>query len=764
MYKKYLVTLILTSICQVFIGQVDFYQDNNIIVSKNNMELNNAWAGGMNFCQFSKIDLNLDGYDDLFIFDRSGKNGTVNGNKIIPFVFDNNLNEYIYSPSYIDLFPDLQDWVLLVDYNQDNKVDIFTSSNSSIAVYTNTSENILSFEYYKMLTSDAGFGQTNVYVSSSDIPAIADIDGDTDIDILTFDPSGSHLYLHENKSMQMSNNNDSINLVRSDNCWGRFREEFSTNSVTLNLDSDCNEVEDDGRNAHSGSTVLALDIDPENNQGLEVLLGDITYNNMVMLYNGGSNSEALIIDQDSNFPSYNTPINITRFPGAFLLDVDNDNLEDLIISPNGVNVSENHKNSIFYKNTGTSVDNNTQFEFMQNDFLIEDMLDVGTNSAPILYDLNNDSLLDLIIGNKGYFENGNYNSRISLYQNTGTASNPSFEFVTEDFSNLSDLGDLFNIQALCPTFGDLDDDQDIDMIIGDNNGQIYYFENTLQNNNDFPVFNSYELLDIDVGSFATPQLIDLNRDGLLDLVIGERMGIDNGVYNGVNYYQNTGSENEAVFENYTPEFMSGDYDENGNEIITKSLGGIHLSDPVYLTGYTNPYVFEHNEKYYLAVGTESGLVYLYDNVENSIGETLSLNLETEYSLITNSMLDVNNCVHSKITITDIDNDSTPDLIRGNASGGLELYWGENFNIQTALHTIDNNIEITPNPNNGFFTIKTSQYINNTLSIYSILGHHIMDKNIEEKITEINLNNYEKGIYILHINNLEKPVKERIIIH
>ena len=401
MYKKYLVTLILTSICQVFIGQVDFYQDNNIIVSKNNMELNNAWAGGMNFCQFSKIDLNLDGYDDLFIFDRSGKNGTVNGNKIIPFVFDNNLNEYIYSPSYINLFPDLQDWVLLVDYNQDNKVDIFTSSNSSIAVYTNTSENILSFEYYKMLTSDAGFGQTNVYVSSSDIPAIADIDGDTDIDILTFDPSGSHLYLHENKSMQMSNNNDSINLVRSDNCWGRFREEFSTNSVTLNLDSDCNEVEDDGRNAHSGSTVLAFDIDPENNQGLEVLLGDITYNNMVMLYNGGSNSEALIIDQDSNFPSYNTPINITRFPGAFFLDVDNDNLKDLIISPNGVNVSENHKNSIFYKNTGTTVNNNTQFEFMQNDFLIEDMLDVGTNSAPILYDLNNDSLLDLITNQMG---------------------------------------------------------------------------------------------------------------------------------------------------------------------------------------------------------------------------------------------------------------------------------------------------------------------------------------------------------------------------
>ena len=151
-------------------------------------------------------------------------------------------------------------------------------------------------------------------------------------------------------------------------------------------------------------------------------------------------------------------------------------------------------------------------------------------------------------------------------------------------------------------------------------------------------------------------------------------------------------------------------------------------------------------------------------MENSIGETVSLNLETEYSLITNNMLDVNNCVHSKITIADIDNDNTPDLIRGNASGGLELYWGENFNVQTALHTIDDNIEIIPNPNNGFFTIETSKYINNTLRVYSILGHKIIEKSIVENTTKINLNNYEKGIYIVHINSDENPLKERIIIH
>ena len=94
-----------------------------------------------------------------------------------------------------------------------------------------------------------------------------------------------------------------------------------------------------------------------------------------------------------------------------------------------------------------------------------------------------------------------------------------------------------------------------------------------ETSNEFPIFSTYELLEIDVGSFATPQLIDLNRDGLLDLIIGERMGIDNGVYNGINYYQNIGSFDTPEFENYTPEFPSGDYDENFVEIITKSLGG-----------------------------------------------------------------------------------------------------------------------------------------------------------------------------------------------
>ena len=42
---------------QICFTQIEFTQSNDIGVLKNNVELKNPWSGGLNFCQFSKIDL-----------------------------------------------------------------------------------------------------------------------------------------------------------------------------------------------------------------------------------------------------------------------------------------------------------------------------------------------------------------------------------------------------------------------------------------------------------------------------------------------------------------------------------------------------------------------------------------------------------------------------------------------------------------------------------------------------------------------------------
>ena len=745
----------------------------------------------MNFCQFSEIDLNLDGEKDIFIFDRSGKNGARNGNKIIPMIYDQNINDYIFKPEYIDNFPGnfaLNDWVLLVDYNQDGKEDIFTSMYNSIALFTNTSLDTLSFEFTKILNSDAGFGPTNLYVSGVDLPAIADIDGDCDIDILSFNPEGTHVYFHQNKSVELYNSCNTIDLYRTENCWGQFQENFTDNNLTLFLDENCQPPEVNPMRIHAGSTLLALDLNPQqqldNNpqNTMELLLGDISYSNIVMVLNQGTPEEALMVDQDTNFPSYTSSVNLPLFPACFYLDVNKDGWKDLIVSPNGVNISENKYNCLYYKNITYETDESfwyengedmLQFQYTQNDFMVENMIDVGSNSKPILYDLDNDGLLDLIIGNKGYYDEANYNSKLKAYKNIGSSEYPIFELISNDFANISQIGDIVSIESIHPTFGDLDQDLDQDLIIGDSNGKVYFIEN-IASDNTWPIYTNQIIdLNIDVGSHATPQLIDLNRDGLLDLIIGEKSGInfgenfqdcDDTFYEGINYFENIGTETIFDFNNQTPEFINLDgfgfgNGPNTNCYTMKSLGGVNLMHPDYLTAFTTPHVFEYNGEYHMAVGAEDGKISLFNNIEN--------NIYGFYDLFSENILNNINCIRSTVAINDLNNDGLPDLIRGNASGGLELFIGTEFNLQTKeeLRPVQQ-VSLYPNPNSGNFTIKHNLKNELNIQIFSITGKLINVFNMaeEEDNTTINLNNLKPGIYILKINENGKEIKnEKLII-
>ena len=54
------------------LSQPFFERNDNIQVIVNNDTLQQAWAGGLNHPQVSNIDLNADGINDIFVFDKSG--------------------------------------------------------------------------------------------------------------------------------------------------------------------------------------------------------------------------------------------------------------------------------------------------------------------------------------------------------------------------------------------------------------------------------------------------------------------------------------------------------------------------------------------------------------------------------------------------------------------------------------------------------------------------------------------------------------------
>jgi len=713
MKSIYKVILLISLLFNSSYAQMIFNRDTSLSFFENGLPYKSALDGGINSGQFSNIDLNLDGVMDLIVFDRSG-------NKLNPYI--NNNGNYIYAPKYRNNFPKIHDWILMRDYNLDGKNDIFTYSSGGMAVYLNTSNNIdLEFtEVTQLVLSDYGSNFLNIYISPVDIPAISDIDYDGDLDVLTFSILGGFVEYHKNQSMELYGNCDSLIFEFSESCWGLFYE--GLNSYILNCQNcQCPQVNSNynAKQKHAGSTILAIDIDNDNDKDL--ILGDISYNNLNILINGGDSQNAFMVNIDSIFPqNFNNTLaaNIQGFPAGYYIDVTSDGIKDLIVTTNSQNNSENYESCWLYENNGQN--NEPNFNFIQNNFLQADMLDFGTSAFPVFYDYNNDGLEDLIIGNYGYHNvNNDPTSSLALLENTGSDSIPSFNLIDRDWLNISsiNLNTSLNIPALnlSPTFGDLDGDNDKDLILGDADGKLHLFTNI--GNNNFQLSNP-NFQNIDIGQFAQPQLIDVNRDGLIDIIIGEQDGT-------INFLPNNGSSNNAIYDT-----------------IIENWGGIDVDQSYISTGFSSPFLYDSSGVYILFVGSYSGNIYQFSNIENNI-----------YGQFTESNSTVSNIWDggkSALTLKDINSDNNPEMIIGNLAGGISYFSSDSiFNDTTILYNniLNKNLfTIYPNPNQN--KINISSTLNGEIKIYNLNGKIVKRKQKISEIEIINISDLEKGIYLI----------------
>ncbi|PKP40375.1 MAG: hypothetical protein CVT96_09065 [Bacteroidetes bacterium HGW-Bacteroidetes-13] len=246
----------------------------------------------------------------------------------------------------------------------------------------------------------------------------------------------------------------------------------------------------------TNSTLADLDNDGD----IDMLTGDF-YGNFFYFRNDGNSSSPAFAAPQTN------PLGLSQIPGLFInaspvfVDIDNDGDLDVFSG-------ETYGTFHFFRNTGTPT--SPAFAPRQtNPFGLTQLVLSGITYSTLSFaDLDNDGDMDMLVG----ANDGN----IRYYRNTGTAAAPSFAAPLTNPFGLADIGNYSS-----PSFVDLDNDGDFDVMTGIANGSFAYFKNT--GTAIAPSFLPFTLDPFNltnVGSFSSPVFADLDNDGMKDMLSG----------------------------------------------------------------------------------------------------------------------------------------------------------------------------------------------------------------------------------------------------
>lgn len=656
--------LLLWSVFPVFaFAQSVYREDSSIKVFQYGSQRQLAWAGGFKAPQFAQADLDRDGLKDLVVFEWGEALTRTFLNK-----GSNTAAHYIYAPEFARNFPPCRDYLKLEDYNRDGVADLIHKGIGGFEVWKGyyNSLNQLSFAFYRQLRytpPGGGSSSINAYSQASDIPGVVDVDGDGDLDFFGYDITGGLITFYKNCQVELSLPKDSIRICLPSYCWGHMYQGFarpytlglvpsSTPGATCQTFGTFNcriakggETAKTGR--HSGNCMLMLDY--EGDGDIDLLDGNISYPDMQLLYNGRKNYNwptDSVVSQDTFWQTGGHRLFLPQWPSAFYVDADGDGKRDILVSPHEYRSGENYKTIAFYKNTGTAAA--PIFSYQRDTFMVEQSLDFGSGSYPVLYDYNKDGRLDLFVGSDGYFTStGVLRARIAYYQNSSTGGVTRFTLISNDFLGLS----AQNYEGIAPAIGDIDADGDDDLVIGHTDGTMSFYKNTAASGTVQPLWGLAQspLKDaagatIDAGFYAAPFIYDINKDSKPDLLIGSQTG-------NIFYYSNNPTVMGPVLT-----------------FVSDTLGNVQVIPDNNITAFSSLWIgkIDSTGTEYLLSGNGYGNIVRYSGFQTG-------NVTAPYTLVDSFYQRIDVGMRSTLAFGDMDKDGKIEMVMGNQLGGLNMF-------------------------------------------------------------------------------------------
>jgi hypothetical protein len=332
---------------------------------------------------------------------------------------------------------------------------------------------------------------------------------------------------------------------------------------------------------------------------------------------------------------------------------------------------------------------------------------VNYMAFPEFADLDDDGDLDLLVVE--------YYGSIKYFENTGSASNPSFAA-----PSTNPFGLVASSYYLMPAFADLDNDGDLDLVIGGYDGNMRYFKNsgTAANPNfDAPVLNTFGMSPV-YGMFW-PELADLDDDGDFDLMKG-------GYYGVFNYQKNNGSASSPMFG-------------------TNQANPFGLDSAYY---WSSPALadLDGDGDLDLLSGSYYGLLYYYyENTGTKTNPQFATSQTNPFGLTPPPGY----TYFASPTFADLDNDGDMDLMVGTAGYGGKLYYYENTSPIISIDEIEQADHlIYPNPTKDRFFVEGSSKIE-SVEIIDIHGRTVL--RAEYSDAGIDISELSAGTYFVRMH-------------